>query len=202
MGDVAAIVVFRDNAKTFEAKSRLGDNAGILGIVALALVERDASGSIRIPEGGDAGGGAATFGGGLIGLLVGALGGPVGALLGLTAGAVGGAIADAERDGRGLGVIESFAKLIPVGGNALILELDETSRASLDQAVGELDGTIMRRPLDEVLSELEAEDAAAEAAQKAARRELREQKRVERKEKHSERIEKLASRLHRGKNES
>jgi hypothetical protein len=52
----------------------------------------------------------------------------------------------------------------------------------LDTFVAGMGGTIVRRPLDEVVAELEAQQAAAEEAEKAARKAIREQKKQERKE--------------------
>ena len=52
----------------------------------------------------------------------------------------------------------------------------EDTTQPLDAFVSEMGGTIVRRPLDEVVAELEAQQAAAEEAEKAARKAIREQK--------------------------
>ena len=64
----------------------------------------------------------------------------------------------------------------------MIAEVAEPSELPLDDVVSKLGGTIVRRPVTEVVAELEAAEAAAEAAQAEARRVVREQKKAERKE--------------------
>ena len=59
---------------------------------------------------------------------------------------------------------------MPTGGNALLAETVEDTTRPLDTFVSEMGGTILRRPLDEVVAEMEAQQAAAEEAEKAARK--------------------------------
>ena len=56
--------------------------------------------------------------------------------------------------------------LVPTGGNTLLAETVEDTTEPLDTFVSEMGGTIVRRPLDEVVAELEAQQAAAEEAEK------------------------------------
>ena len=72
----------------------------------------------------------------------------------------------------------------------------EDSTDSLDRFVSGMGGRIVRRPLDEVVAELEAQQAAAEEADKAARKAIRDQKRQERKETAQQRVEALKSTFH------
>jgi hypothetical protein len=65
----------------------------------------------------------------------------------------------------------------------------------LDAFVSEMGGTIVRRPLDEVIAELEAQQAAAEEAEKAARKAIREQKRQEHKETSQQRVDALKAKF-------
>ena len=57
-------------------------------------------------------------------------------------------------------------------------------------------GKVSRRPLDEVLAELEAQDEAAREADKAARKAIREQKKRERKEDVQTRVDALKAKFH------
>jgi hypothetical protein len=86
--------------------------------------------------------------------------------------------------------------LVPAGGNALLAETVEDTTEPLDTFVSQMGGTIARRPLVEVVAELEAQQAAAEEADKAARKAIREQKKQERKETFQQRVDALKSKFH------
>ena len=92
--------------------------------------------------------------GSLIGVLVGALGGPIGMLLGLGVGALAGAAVDTDRaESDELAVTAFVGKLAP-GTNGILAQTSEPgSTAPLDAVVAEQGGTIVRRPLNEVLAE-------------------------------------------------
>ena len=86
-------VTFDERSKAYQALSTLKglDREGRIELKSAAVVERDATGRLQIPEGTDNAGGEGFAAGGLIGMLVGVLGGPVGMLLGLgTGGLIGG----------------------------------------------------------------------------------------------------------------
>ena len=59
-----------------------------------------------------------------------------------------------------------------------------------------LDGEVTRRPVDEVMGELEASEQAADAAAREARREIREQRKGEFNTGVEERVGKLKEKLH------
>ena len=186
-----------DNAQAYQAIAKLRDSSLINEITSAALVERDANGRLTVPEGDDALIGAGAAGGGLLGMVVGVLGGPIGMLFGLGAGALAGSLFDLDRAEAGDTALAEFGRTVKPGGNALILQTDEPDVAGLDGFVKDLGGTIVRRPLDEVVDELEAQQAAAEAAADAADQKMREQCREERKEKWDERVENLRKKFHR-----
>jgi hypothetical protein len=73
---------------------------------------------------------------------------------------------------------------------------DEVTTAPLEQFAGGFGGKVTRRPLDEVLAELEAQDEAAREADKAARKAMREQKKKERKEDFQTRVDALKAKFH------
>ena len=173
MPEYAAAITFPEKSTAYEALSKLPDAPGGFEIRSAAIVERDKDGHLHVPEGGDMEAGAGTAAGSLIGMLVGVLGGPVGMLLGWGAGAASGALYDADRLDTGDEAIEQFGASVPVGGNALLAETVEDTTEPLDGFVSQMGGTIVRRPLDEVIAELEAQQAAAEEADKAARTAIR-----------------------------
>lgn len=161
------------------------------------IVKRDAQGNLSFPEGEDNVSGAGFAGGSLIGLLVGVLGGPVGMLLGWGTGALIGGAIDTDNAISADEVLTEFSKAIPPNSTALLAEIDEVDDSILNNAVSQIgDGVIARRPVAEVMAELEAAEAAAEAAEKEARRVVREQKKQERKEKWDERVANLKAKFH------
>jgi len=195
MSEYAVAITFPQNSTAYEALSKLSPAPGGFEIRSAAIVERDKDGHLHVPEGGDTEAGAGIAGGSLIGMLVGVLGGPVGMLLGWSAGAASGALYDADRLDTGDEAIEQFGALVPVGGNALLAETVEDTTEPLDTFVAGMGGTIARRPLDEVLTELEAQQAAAEEAEKAARKAIREQKKQEHKEAAQQRVDALKAKF-------
>lgn len=191
MTEFAAAITYPDSAKTYEAYTTLRNNGPSLGIVSIAIVERDEQGRLSMPDAEDGAGADGLIGGSLIGMLVGILGGPVGMLLGWGVGAAGGAIVDAVRDDDADDALSSFARSIPLGGNVLIAQTDEVDRSVLDAAVAQSGGAILRQPLDEVVAALEAEREAEKAAADAARKEMRAQKKKERDEDLGRRVDAL-----------
>jgi hypothetical protein len=102
---------------------------------------------------------------------------------------------DADRLDTGDEAIEQFGALVPTGGNALLAETVEDTTEPLDTFVSQMGGTIVRRPVDEVVAELETQQAAAEEAEKAARKAIREQKAQERKETRQQRVDVLRAKF-------
>lgn len=195
MTDYVAIVTFAEKATTYQAYSELKNSSVINQVRAAALVERAADGSLSVAEGGDTASGVGLAGGSLIGMLVGALGGPLGLLLGWGAGALTGSAVDADRADANTATLLATGGTIVPGGNALVLETSEDDTAALDQFVAGHGGVLVRREEAEVISELEAQEAAAVAAQQAADEAIRQQKKEERQEKREDRIAKLKAKF-------
>jgi hypothetical protein len=76
-----------------------------------------------------------------------------------------------------------------------LAETVEDTTEPLDTFVSEMGGAIVRRPLDEVVAELEAQQAAADEADKAARKAIREQKKQEHKETYHQRVDALKAKF-------
>ena len=185
MTEYATAITFPQSSTTYEAFSKLSAAANQYGVRSAGIIERDAQGQLRVPESGDAAAGIGTAGGSLIGML-----------LGWGVGAATGALYDADRLDTGDEAIAAFGRLIPPGGNAILAVTDEVTTDPLEQFAAGFGGKVSRRPLDEVLAELEAQDEAAREADKAARKAIREQKKRERKEDFQTRVDALKAKFH------
>jgi len=190
-------VTFDEDSKAYQAMSALrqADGDGRVDVLGAMIVERRPEGNIRLKEGEDNVIGVGAAGGSLVGMLVGALGGPVGMLLGLGTGVAIGAAADLYRSDEADDVLSQMSMTIPIGSTGLIAEVNEYSLEVLDGEMAELGGTLIRRPAEEVLADLEAAEQAASAAEKEARRVMREAKKAERAEKREQSKEKWDERL-------
>ncbi|MGV9825339.1 MULTISPECIES: DUF1269 domain-containing protein [unclassified Gordonia (in: high G+C Gram-positive bacteria)] len=195
MTDYVAAISFPEKSTAYEVYNSITNSEVSAEFVSAAIVERDDAGHLTVTEGGDVEAGDAVVGGSLIGMLVGLLGGPLGVLLGFGLGAAGGAVVDAGRSDDHDDAITEFGRSIPAGGNALLAQTDEADTAPLDALVSKYNGTIVRRPLDDVIAELETQEAAAEAAADAARESMRKERKAERKEKREERVAALKSKF-------
>jgi uncharacterized membrane protein len=197
MTEYVTAITFPQTSTTYEAFSKLSGASDQYGVRSAGIIERDAQGHLTVPESGDTAAGIGIAGGSLIGMLVGALAGPIGMLLGWTVGAGSGALYDADRLDTGDEAIAAFGRLIPPGGNAILAETDEVTTDPLEQFAAGFGGKVARRPRDEVLAELEAQEEAAVEADRAARKAIREQKKQERKEDFQKRLDALKAKFHR-----
>ncbi|MEV5070825.1 hypothetical protein MRBLMI12_002441 [Microbacterium sp. LMI12-1-1.1] len=190
-------VSFEDRSKAYEALSELKGAAleGRVDVLSATIVTRDEYGRLSSPEGGDVVAGAATVGGSLIGLMIGVIGGPIGMLFGWTGGlAVGGAF-DIRRADRTDSVLGEISRAIPLGGTAVVAEVEEYAFEVVDTLMLELGGTVYRRPTELVLAEIEAAEDAYRTAQKEADRIVREQRKAERRQNAQERLADLKEKL-------
>jgi uncharacterized membrane protein len=180
-GHNVIVVTFPESSKAYQALSVLkrADAEERVIVRSAALVERQADGTIKVPEGSDNMLGVGLAGGSLIGMLVGVLGGPIGVLLGWGAGAVAGGVVDVYRVDRGDDALSQMSSELPAGQTALIAEVDENAVEVVDDEMRKLGGTVSRRPAEDVLAALEASDEAARAAEKEARRVVRERHKAE-----------------------
>ena len=159
-------------------------------------MERTPTGELRIPEGTDNVGLVGTASGSLIGMLVGVLGGPVGVLVGWGAGALMGGVFDIARVEKSDEALAALGRAIPPESTAVIASVEEPAVEVIDGEMAKLGGEVTRRPVVEVMSELEAAETAADAAAFEARRTLVEQRKVEVKADFDERVGKLKEKLH------
>lgn len=190
-------VSFEDRSKAYEALSELKGAAleGRVDVLSATIVTRDEYGRLSSPEGGDIVAGAATVGGSLIGLMIGVIGGPIGMLFGWTGGLVVGGAFDIRRADRTDSVLGEISRVIPLGGTAVVAEVDEYALEVVDTLMLELGGTVYRRPTELVLAEIEAAEDAYRSAQKEADRIVREQRKAERRQNAQERMADLKEKL-------
>jgi uncharacterized membrane protein len=192
------VVRFTEPSKAYQALSVLKDcdAGGRIGLESAAVVERTAAGELRTPESADNVGLVGTASGSLIGMLVGVLGGPVGVLLGWGAGAMMGGAFDVDRAVTSDEALTVLGQAIPPGSTAVIASVEESSVEVIDGEMSRLDGEVTRRPVGDVLAELEAAEDAAEAAAREARRTIREKHKAELSAGVEERVGKLKEKLH------
>jgi uncharacterized membrane protein len=192
------VVGFTEPSKAYQALSVLKecDASGRIGLESAAVVERTASGELRIPESADNVGLAGTASGSLIGMLIGVLGGPVGVLLGWGTGALMGGAFDAERAVTSDEALTVLGKAIPPGSTAVIASVDEPAVEVLDGEMKKLGGEVTRRPVSDVMAELDAAEEAADAAARAARHTIREQRKAKFSAGFEEHVGKLKEKLH------
>ena len=200
MADIENVVVvrFTEPSKAYEALSVLKecDADGRIGLRSAAVVERTPTGELRTAEDADNVGLVGTASGSLIGMLIGVLGGPVGVLVGWGSGALMGGVFDIARVEKSDEALAALGTAIPPESTAVIAGVEEPAVEVIDGEMAKLGGEVTRRPLDDVMSELEASERAADAAAFEARRTLVEQRKVEVKAGFDERVGKLKETLH------
>jgi uncharacterized membrane protein len=192
------IVRFTEPSKAYQALSVLKelDGSGRIGLESAAVVERTPAGELRTPESADNVGPVGTASGSLIGMLIGVLGGPVGVLLGWGGGALMGGAFDVDRAVTSDEALTVLGEAIPTGSTAVIASVEEPAVEVIDAQMDTLGGEVTRRPVDEVMVELDAAEEAADAAAREARRVVREKRKAELHAGVDERVGKLKEKLH------
>jgi hypothetical protein len=89
-----------------------------------------------------------------------------------------------------------LGQAIPPGSTAVIASVEESAVEVIDAEMYGLGGEVTRRPVDEVMGELEAAEEAADAAAREARRVVREQRKAELHAGVDERVGRLKEKLH------
>jgi uncharacterized membrane protein len=191
-------VNFNDDTKAYAALTSLKqlDEQGQLKLEGAAVVLRNEDGQIETKEeiGDSEFAGTAT--GGIVGLIVGVLGGPLGILIGGYTGLLVGSLFDMDETDHTESALSEIARSVRPGRPALIAAATEQSPEVLDAAMKTLDGTIVRRSLDEVLAEIAAAEDAQRAAEREARKQLHEKREAKAKEDVHAKIEELKAKVH------
>ena len=160
------VVKFAEASKAYQAMSVLKDcdAEGRIELKSAALVERTPEGELRIPEGADNIAMIGTVSGSLIGMLIGVLGGPVGVLVGWGAGALMGGTIDIVGVTKSEEALTALGRAIPPESTAVIASVTEPAIEVIDGEMAKLGGEVTRRPVVDVMAELEAAEEAADAA--------------------------------------
>lgn len=199
--DNVIAVSFADDANAYEALSRLKelDAQHQIALQGASVVARDENGQIEEKDAVSDDTPTSTVGGGVIGLLIGTIGGPLGVLIGGVTGMLVGSLGDLDDDEETDSVLGEISTAVRPGHTALLAEVTEQSPEVIDTAMNRLDGTVLRRSVNDV----EAEIAAAENAQREAKKKARKELRHARHEKHQEdvhaKIQELKDKLHHNK---
>jgi uncharacterized membrane protein len=192
------VVSFTEPSKAYQALSVLKECSaeGRIGLDSAAIVERTQEGELRIPESVDNDELVGMASGSLIGMLIGVLGGPLGVLVGWGSGALIGGAFDVDRTVTSDEALTVLGRAIPPETTAVIASVEEPAVEVIDAEMYKLGGQVTRRPVAEVMGELEAAEEAADAAASEARRELREKRKAEFHANVDERVGKLKEKLH------
>jgi uncharacterized membrane protein len=127
------------------------------------LEAKDRAGSDDMP---------ATAGGGLTGLLIGILGGPLGVLIGGTYGLMVGSLFDLYDMEAADSDLAALSSSVRLGHTGLLAVVDEPSPEVIDTAMAAVGGSVVRRPVADVETEIAAAEKAERAAKREARKEL------------------------------
>ena len=187
------VIGFTEPSKAYQALSVLKacDADGRIGLESAAVVERTAEGTLNVPESADNDELVGMASGSLVGTLIGVLGGPVGMLLGWGAGAMMGGAFDLDRAVTSDEALTVLGTAIPAGSTAVIANIEEPAVEVIDGEMAKLGGEVTRRPVGDVMAELDAAEEAAEAAEREARKVVRQQHKAEFKEHATKAKEKL-----------
>lgn len=192
------VVRFAEPSKAYQALSVLKDldATARIELDSAAVVERTSTGELRTPESADNADFVGTASGSLIGMLIGILGGPVGVLLGWGAGALMGGAFDVDRAMTSDEALVVLGRAIPTGSTAVIASVEEPAVEVIDGEMKKLEGEVTRRPVADVMAELEAAEEAADAAAREARRALHAKRKADLSADLEERVGKLKEALH------
>jgi uncharacterized membrane protein len=194
------VVAFTDDDSAYEALTTLKelDSQGQIKLVEAAVVTRGDDGHIQTKDQVGDDNLAGTASGGIVGLLIGILGGPFGVLLGGATGLLIGSLYDMADADDTDSVLSEVSKTVQTGRNAVLAQVVEQSPEVVNAAMAGLSGTVVRRPVYEVESEIAAAQEAQREAKKAARKKLRDARHEKRQEEVHAKVQELKTKLHLG----
>lgn len=192
------VVSFDDDNSSYAALSHLKqlDSQGRVKLIAAAVVTRGEDGHVEVKDevGDDSLAGTAT--GGLVGLLIGILGGPLGILLGGATGLLLGSLWDMDDADETDSALSEVAKSVQAGHNTLLAQVVEQSPEVVDAAMLQLSGTVVRRPVYEIESEIAAAQEAQRDAKTEARKKLRDARLKKGRDEAHAKVEELKAKVH------
>lgn len=194
--DRMLVVVFDSENKAYEGKKALQQLAseGSIGLYAYAVLAKQADGTATIKQGDDAGP-ISTLVGTSFGALLGLLGGPAGMLVGAAAGMGAGAGVDFANLGIGKDFIDDVTKVLKPNKVALVAEIEEDWIAPVDTRMEAIGGTVFRRALAEVKSQIREENVNAMKADLAQMKAEIAQAKADQKARIQEKVSQLDSKI-------
>ena len=194
--DRMLVVVFDNESKAYEGKQALLqlNGEGSIGLYGYAVLAKQPDGTATVKQGDDTGP-IGTLLGTSFGALIGMLGGPAGMAVGAAAGMGTGAGIDLANAGIGEDFIDDVTKVLRPGKVALVAEIDEDWVTPVDTRMEAIDGTVFRRSLAEVKSQIHEENVAAMKADLAQMKAETAQAQADRKAKLQEKINQLDGRI-------
>ena len=192
-------VNFDDDTKAYAALTSLKqlDEQGQVKLGGAAVVLRSEDGHIETKDEVGDPDFAGTATGGVLGLIIGVLGGPLGVLIGGYTGLLIGSLFDMGEADDTESALTDVARSVRPGHPALIAVTTEQSPVVIDAAMTTIGGTVVRRSLDVVLSEIAAAEDAQRAAEREARKKLREEREAKAKDDVHAKIDELKAKVHR-----
>lgn len=134
--------------------------------------------------------------GGAIGLLLGVIGGPLGVLIGGATGVLVGSLFDLDEEETTESALSAVSASVRPGHPTLVAVVTERSPEVIDATMAEHGGTVVRRPLADVMTEIAAAEDAQRQAKHEARKRLREERKDEAKSNVQAKIDGLKEKLH------
>jgi uncharacterized membrane protein len=159
------VVVFPGETQAYQGVRALKELhlEGSLTLYGMAVVAKDAKGTLSVKDAADAGP-LGTAVGALVGGLVGVLAGPVGVLAGVAGGTVIGSMFDLFSYGVGEDFVAKVTNELAPGRTAIIAEIAETWTTPLDARMSGLGGTILRTRRADFEDEQASQEVAAAKA--------------------------------------
>ena len=156
------VVVFNSEAKAYEGQRALRDldGDGSVTVYANVVVVKKADGTTSVKDDAD-NGPIGTLLATTIGGLTGLLGGPVGSAIGAASGFALGGAWDIDNLRVGEDFVEEVKNALTPNKAALIAEVDEDWTAPLDVRMEAIGGTVFRRALSDVRTQMNEQDIAA-----------------------------------------
>ena len=175
------------------------DSQGQIKITSAAVVVRDLDGHVEVKSevGDDPWEGTAA--GGMLGLLIGIIGGPLGVLIGGATGLMVGSLFDLDDVETTDSVLSEISHQVRLSRTAVLAQVTEQSPEVIDNAMAQLGGEVLRRPIVDIEDEIAAAQEAQRKAKREARKELHKARVEKSKEDAHAKVEELKSKIHRPK---
>jgi uncharacterized membrane protein len=191
-------VTFDDDSKAYTALTLLGElgQQHRVELGGASVVVRAEDGHVETKEEIVDSDYEGTAYGGVIGLLLGVIGGPLGVLIGGATGVLVGSLFDLDDEETTESALSAVSRSVRPDHPTLLAVVSEQNPEVIDAAMAEHGGTVMRRPLADVMAEIAAAEDAQRQAKREASKRLREERKAETKTNVQAKIDGLKAKLH------